>query len=112
MEDEEAPPRRKHPCDAQLESQVHEVLSGNVHKEGSRIGGSTLCEICRLPGEDVGEEVLGLVPVGDLLAVLVDSVVVELPYVELTVPLVPARRDVSRITGRIAVQALPKKAVW
>jgi hypothetical protein len=75
----------------------------NVHKEGLGIWGGTLCEIRHLPREDVGEEVFFLAAVGDLLSILVDSVIVELLSVELAVPLVPARRDVGRITGGIAV---------
>ena len=53
-------------------------------------------EVRRLLGEDVGEEVFGVVPVGDDFSVLVDPVVVQLLFVELAVPLVPAGWDVLR----------------
>ena len=53
---------------------------GNVREEGLRIGPCCRApnEIGSLPGEDIGKEVLGVAAVGDLLAVLVDPVVVEL----------------------------------
>ena len=81
----------------------------NVHKEGSGIGGGTLCKIRSLPGEDVGEEVFGLIPVGDLLSVFVDSVVVELLVVQFAVPFVPARWDVGRVVRRVPVQVLAEE---
>ena len=53
--------------------------------------------------EDVGEEVFGLASVGDHLTVLVDLVVVELLFVKLTVPLVPAGRDVIRLVSGLLI---------
>jgi hypothetical protein len=66
---------------------------GAAHKEGlGRLGHRALDEVGRLPGEDVGEEVLGFAPVGDNLAVLVCGVIVQLLPVQIAVPLAPARR--------------------
>src|SRR5919112_545337 len=66
-------------------------------------------EVGRFFGEDVGEEVLFLAAVGGYLAVLVYVVVVELLLIQLAVPLVPAGRDVGRITGGIAIQVLAEE---
>jgi len=80
-----------------------------VGEEGSVLRRRLPHKVRRFVGEDVGEEVLFLAAVGDYLAVLVDPVVVELLSVEFAVPLVPARRDVSGITGRIAVEVLAEE---
>jgi hypothetical protein len=48
-------------------------------------------------GEDVGEVVLSLAPIGDDLAVVVDPVIIVQCFEQLAVPFVPARWDVSRI---------------
>ena len=51
---------------------------GNVREEGLILWRCSANEVGGLPGEDVGVEVFCVAAVGDLLAVLVDPVVVEL----------------------------------
>jgi hypothetical protein len=63
-----------------------------------------------LAGEDVGEEGLCFAAVGDYLAILVNSVIVELLFVEqLAVSLVPAGRHVGRIACGVAVEILAEE---
>src|SRR5215211_7166081 len=72
---------------------------GHVGEEGLPLWRRSSYEVCGLPGEDVGVEVLFLATIGDHLAVLVDLVIVEPLVVSITVllqdghlgvPLVPA----------------------
>src|SRR5215207_9097665 len=77
---------------------------GNVRKEGLILRSRSANEVGSLPGEDVGKEGFGAATVRDDLAVLVDRVVVEVLFVYLAVPLVPAGRDVGWVARRVAVQ--------
>jgi len=62
---------------------------------------AALNEVRRLLREYIGEEIPGFAAVGDDLAVLINAVIVELLFVELAVPLVPAGRDVGRVAGGV-----------
>ena len=75
----------------------------NISEEGLVLWRRPPNEVGGLPREHVGEEVVFLAAVGDHLPVLVDPVVVQPLPVELAVPLVPARGDVGRIAGGVAV---------
>src|SRR5215217_3382532 len=68
---------------------------GNVRKEGLILRSRS--------ADEVGKEVFGAATVRDDLAVLVDRVVVEVLFVYLAVPLVPAGRNVGRVARRVAV---------
>ncbi len=67
-------------------------------------------EVRRLAGEYVGEEVLGLATVRDLLAILVETVIVQLLFVQLAVPLVPAWRYVGWVFRSVPVQVLAEES--
>src|SRR5215212_10006836 len=86
---------------------------GDVHEEGARILPSAPDEVGGLPGEDIGEVVLGVAAVGDDLAVLVYLVTVGLVFSVsvLAAPLVPAGRDVSWVlVARVLVEVLAKES--
>jgi hypothetical protein len=82
---------------------------GNVREEGLVHWRCSANEVCSLLGEDVDEEVTCVAAVGDLLAVVVDPVVVELLLVQLTVPLVSSLRDVGWVACRILVELLAEE---
>ena len=74
----EPPCLRRRPYGARRGSPFRGGGRGYVGEEGPFFGRRPPYEAGRLPEEDVGKEVFGLAAVGDDLAVLVDSVVVEL----------------------------------
>jgi hypothetical protein len=83
---------------------------GYVGEERLVLRRRPLHEVRRLAGEHVREEVLGLSTVRDLLAILVEAVIVQLLVLELAVPLIPAWWRGGRVFRGIPVQVLAEES--